>query len=151
PRTPALAQLAADAAFQVDVDEALQHRLILARDLVNAIDRTDLDAGLAAGAVVRVDDGELRWKLLACFAGALGHGQTSFSTANCGLSAFIIGIRRGEFQADQAAGRASGITGLVESKPSQRNVATTYAEPKMMRLMVKPRPGNPRRAAGCLI
>src|SRR5258708_1357036 len=57
PRAPALAQGAADAALEVDIDERLQTGLVLARHLVDAIDGADLDTGLAPGAVVRPDDG----------------------------------------------------------------------------------------------
>ena len=73
PRAPAFAQRAADAAFQVDVDEGLQRRLVLAGHLVDAIDGTDLDAGLAAGAVVRPHDGQFLRELLASLARAFGH------------------------------------------------------------------------------
>ena len=77
PRAPAFAQGAADAAFQVDVHERLDGRLVLARHLVDAIDRTDFDAGFAAGAVVGPDDGQFLRELFASLARAFGHEWTS--------------------------------------------------------------------------
>ena len=73
PGAPALAQRTTDATLEVDVAEGLQHRLVLAGHLVDAIDGTDLDAGFATGAVVGPNDGELLRELLAGFSSDLGH------------------------------------------------------------------------------
>src|SRR4051794_4979875 len=73
PGAPALAQRAADAALEVDVHERLQHRLVVARHLVDTIDRADFNARLAAGAVVRADDRQFLGKLLPRLARTLGH------------------------------------------------------------------------------
>src|SRR5262249_28521971 len=59
PRAPPLAQRTADAAFQIDVTEGLKAWLILSGDLVNAVDRADLDTSFATCTVVRTDDGQL--------------------------------------------------------------------------------------------
>src|SRR5207249_8012319 len=77
PRAPALAQRTADAPVQVDVTERLERRHVLAGHLVDAIDRADLDAGLATGAVVGPDDGELREELLLRFGGGGGGHERS--------------------------------------------------------------------------
>src|SRR5262245_26352421 len=63
PGAPALAQGAADAALQVNVAERLQAGLVVAGYFVDAIDWADLDTGLAAGAVVGVDDREFLGQL----------------------------------------------------------------------------------------
>src|SRR5262249_29549233 len=55
PRTPPFTQGAADAAFQIDMPKRLEAWLILSRDFVDAVNRTDFNAGLAAGAAVRTD------------------------------------------------------------------------------------------------
>src|SRR4029079_14390541 len=52
PRAPAFTERAADAAIQVNVAERLQARHVFAGDLVDAVHRADLDASLAAGAVI---------------------------------------------------------------------------------------------------
>jgi hypothetical protein len=70
------ANLAADAPLQVNFTPALQilHAVVLL-DLEDAVDRADFQAGLAAGAIVGVDDGQLFGQF---FAGALfGHCEES--------------------------------------------------------------------------
>ncbi len=60
------ADFAADAALQVDLAPALEVlEVVVLLDFVDAIDGADLETGLATGAVVGVDDGELLGQLFA--------------------------------------------------------------------------------------
>src|SRR5262249_8750829 len=77
PRTAALTQRAADAAFQVDVTKVLQGGLIDTRHLVNAIDGADLDTSVTTGAIVGPDDGQFLRKFLAWFTSGLRHLNSS--------------------------------------------------------------------------
>src|SRR5207245_2569239 len=52
-------------------------RQLLAGHLVDAIDRTDLDAGFATRAVVGTDDGQFFRQLLSRLTGPFGHGRFS--------------------------------------------------------------------------
>src|SRR5206468_3356613 len=59
----------------------LQAGQVLAGHFIDAIDRADLDTGLAAGAVVRADDRQFLGELLSLPARTLGHDSSSFATA----------------------------------------------------------------------
>ncbi len=54
----------------------LQPRQLLALDFINAIDRADLNAGLAARAIVRADDGQLPRQLLSRLGRSFGHDRS---------------------------------------------------------------------------
>ena len=82
PRAPALAQRTADAAIEIDVAERLHARHVLAGHLVDAIDRADFDARLAAGAIVGVDDRQFLGQFLA----RLGGGGFRGSAAGAAMS-----------------------------------------------------------------
>src|SRR5208282_949284 len=93
PRAPAFAQGTADAPLQVNVAEILKGRLILARHLVDAIDRTYLDTRVTASAVVRPDDREFSGKFLAYVARALRHDRSLLPRLpTCAASAPCIAI-----------------------------------------------------------
>jgi hypothetical protein len=58
PGAPPFAKSAANTPFQVNIHEGLQRRKVFAGYLVNAINGTNLDTGLAASAIVCEDDGQ---------------------------------------------------------------------------------------------
>jgi hypothetical protein len=78
PRAPLGTEVAADAALEVDIAKGLQTGMVFARDFVNAIHRTDFDAGFTTRAAIRPDYRQFLGKLFARFAGALCHDGSSF-------------------------------------------------------------------------
>jgi hypothetical protein len=78
PRAPLGAEVAADAALEVDIAKRLQTGMVFAWDFVNAVHRTDFDAGFTTRAAIRPDDRQFLGKLFTRFAGALRHDRPSF-------------------------------------------------------------------------
>src|SRR5262249_37432308 len=74
PWAPTFAQLAADAALQVDIAKRLHARLVFTGDFVDAVNGANFDAGLAARAVISANHRHLGRQFLASLPSSLGHG-----------------------------------------------------------------------------